>query len=101
MAAHFETFLTEKQANFLRRNLEQSIESMTALLFGLHRENARFLSPEVNAVLSEDEAEIAALQHVVDELMKFEAAHGWLSAPAEVVKAPDESDGEEASSEAA
>jgi hypothetical protein len=77
MGCVFETCLTEKQAFFLRRNLNQTIGSMRSLLQGLHRENARWHSLETDALLKEDEAEIAALQFVVDELDKLAKAHGW------------------------
>lgn len=90
MAAHFETYLTEKQALFVRTTLEQAIDSMNALFLGLHRENERFHSLEVDAILAKNQAEIAALRHMVIELLKFEAAHGWLEAPLKVETTPAE-----------
>lgn len=77
MAVRFETYLTEKQAVFIRRSLAQTIDSMRLLLLGLHRENARWHSPETDNRLTEDEAEIAALQYLVDEIDKLEKSQGW------------------------
>ncbi len=77
MAVLFEAYLTEKQAFFIRRNLTQAIESMRALLRDLRRENARWHTTEADALMIRDEAEIAAIQHLVDALAAFQATQGW------------------------
>jgi hypothetical protein len=77
MTATFEVDLNKQQAAFIRRSLMQTIDSMRSLFIALHRENARWSSPETEAALLTDDLEIAALQHMVDELAKFQKAHGW------------------------
>jgi hypothetical protein len=77
MSATFEVDLNKHQAAFIRRSLMQTIDSMHSLFIALHRENARWSSPETEAALHTDDMEIAALQHIVDELAKFQKAHDW------------------------
>lgn len=76
MTATFEIDLSHEQAKFIRTSLSQTIASVRALFFELHRENARWSSPETDALLAMDEAELAALQHMVDALTQFETSQG-------------------------
>jgi hypothetical protein len=77
MSVLLEIYLTEKQALIVRQNLALTINSMRTLLVDLNRENGRWHSKETDALLAQDQDEIAALQYVVDELDKFKKAHGW------------------------
>lgn len=77
MTSTFEIELTEAQAADIRKVLGQTIASMRTLFFDLHRENARWRSPETDALLAADETELAALQHMADALSAFQAMQGW------------------------
>jgi hypothetical protein len=78
MSAVFETTLTQQEVAYIKQTLLLSIASMKALFLDLHRKNARWHSPETDALLAQDEDEVAALQHMVDALRHLEAAQGWL-----------------------
>jgi hypothetical protein len=78
MTAVFETNLTKQEVAYIKKTLLLSIASMKALFLDLHRENARWRSPETDALLAQDEEEIAALQNMADALGHLEAAQGWL-----------------------
>jgi hypothetical protein len=81
LAATLAIDLNEQQAAFIRRSLAQTIESMRSLFLDLHRENMRWSSPETKAALIKDEAEIAALQRMVDALAELQRSQGWREAP--------------------
>jgi hypothetical protein len=83
MSVLLEMYLTEKQALIVRQNLALTINSMRALLVDLNRENGRWHSKETDALLTQDQDEIAELQYVVDELDKFKKANGWNDSDAE------------------
>jgi hypothetical protein len=88
MSAELEICLTKQQSLFIRRTLMEAIDSMQVLLMTLHRENARWSSPETDALLEMDSAEIAALQHMVDALAKLQKEQGWdVSASADATNA--------------
>jgi hypothetical protein len=78
MTVVFEANLTKQEVAYIKKTLLLSIASMKALFLDLHRENARWRSPETDALLAQDEDEVAALQNMVDALRHLEAAQGWL-----------------------
>jgi hypothetical protein len=80
MSATFEVKLRRAQAIFIERTLLLAVESMRALLMALNREHARRSSPESEAALATDAAEMAALKHMADSLRAFQKAQGWPAA---------------------
>jgi hypothetical protein len=81
VSAELEICLTKQQTAFIRRTLMEAIDSMQVLLMTLHRENARWSSPETDALLEIEREEIAALQHMVDALAKLQKEQGWEVSP--------------------